>query len=679
MTSIMDGKMGDAIMKYSNILLVAAAIAATACAKEIVSENENTNQPEVKLYPMTFSAGADDGSAPDTKVTLEGKSVLWSATDKIKVFDGTEKSLEAFEITSGEGTTSAIFSGSVADPSATTYYALYPYQESATFHSSLVITESATRTNAIKATIPTEQIAVAGSMPSNAFLSMAASNSEGDFSFKNALSLVKFQIKDTYNPSEIESISLSGNALEYIAGNVGLYLAGDGVNIDYIRGEAESYVTLKGSFESGKDYFFAIRPVTFEKGITLTVKYKDGSCKYASSAKAAQALSRNSVLNLGSPTLADGLPNDLYIAYLHGCDIDVAETTVNKTAFPKATLIKTNGKTGDGLYFVDPSLTVSLETTSAQIVIGRFSDKKSSITKSSVYYLKGTSNNDYLLLKNLELSLTTSAGYHFGSDTDNTVFEKVGFDNCKMTIAKDKALVQSTGGTRLIDAIIIKNCDIKFEASSDNTKERCLMKGSNRMTTVSFENNILYAEEDVANFYAYNNVNGVISNGLKFNCNTVVNLYPAATYAYNNAKTATSEGSNNLFYIPKYETIVVAAKSNTDATLEAKYTGIVKKDVYTEVESNFKDNYAIYNSTPSGARLKCGYGTKDAIKDGEIASVSKEKSVSDQIMNYDSEHFDVVNGIFIPLVSTYGAQRTQTGTQSLSERQTWTGASGWTF
>ena len=663
-------------MKYSNILLVAAAIAATACAKEIVSENENTNQPEVKLYPMTFFAGADDGSAPDTKVTLDGKSVLWSATDEIKVFDGTSNALEAFTITSEAGTTSATFSGSVADPSATTYYALYPYQESATLHSSLVITESATRINAIKATIPTEQIAVAGSMPSNAFLSMAASNSEGDFAFKNALSLVKFQIKDTDNPSEIESISLSGNALEYIAGNVGLYLAGEGVNIDYIRGEAESYVTLKGSFESGKDYFFAIRPLTFEKGITLTVKYKDGSCKYASSANASQALSRNSVLNLGSLPLVAGLPNDLYIAYLHGQNIDAAGTMVNKSLFPSATLIKANGKTSTGLNFVNPSLSVTMETLSNQIIIGRFLDQKSAVTKGTVYYLKGTNDTDCLILKNLSLSLTTDKDYHFGSNTDNTTFEKVGFDDCKITISK--TLVKSTAASRVIESFVMKDCDIKVTASSirlfdSNTYTQTLK-------TVSFENNILYAESDVEKFYAFYGTGSTITS-LKFNRNTVINLYPAPAYAYNYAKDATSEGSNNLFYIPNYKTLVIGLVQGSTTDYEPKYTGIVRKGSYSEVQTNFKANYAIYDNTYSSnnARLKCGYGTNATYPDGEIASVSKEDSATNGVMKYDSEHFDVVNGIFIPLVSTYGAQRTQTGTQSLSERQTWTGASGWTF
>lgn len=666
-------KMGDAVMKYSKTTLVLAALAATACAVEVLPETPAENQPEVQLYPMTFTAGADDGSAPDTKVTLEGKSVLWSATDKIKVFDGTSNALETFTITSGAGTTSASFSGSVADPSATTYYALYPYQESATFHSSLAITGSTTRKNAIKATIPTEQIAVAGSMPSNAFLSMAASNSEGDFAFKNALSLVKFQIKDIYNPSEIESISLSGNALEYIAGNVGLYLAGEGVNIDYIRGEAESFVTLTGSFESGKDYFFAIRPVTFEKGITLTVKYKDGSCKYASSANASQALSRNSVLNLGSLPLVAGLPNDLYIAYLHGQNIDAAGTMVNKSLFPSATLIKANGKTSTGLNFVNPSLSVTMETLSNQIIIGRFLDQKSVVTKGTVYYLKGTNDTDCLILKNLSLSLTTDKDYHFGSNT-NTTFEKVGFDDCKITITK--TLVKSTAASRVIESFVMKDCDIKVTASSIRLFD------SNNYTqtlkTVSFENNILYAESDVEKFYAFYGTGSTITS-LKFNRNTVINLYPAPAYAYNYAKDATSEGSNNLFYIPNYKTVVIGLVQGSTTDYEPKYTGIVRKGSYNEVQTNFKANYAIYDNSYSStdARLKCGYGTNKDYPDGEIASVSKNNSASNGVMKYDSEHFDVVNGIFIPLVSTYGAQRTQTGTETLSERQTWTGVSAW--
>ena len=652
--------MGDAIMKYSKITLALAALAATACAIEVLPETPAEDQPEVQLYPMTFTAGADDGSDPETKVTLEGKSVLWAADDKIKVFDGTSDELPAFAIESGAGTTSATFSGSVADPSAKTYYALYPYQEAATFTSGDITIGSTKYTSYLTVDLPEEQQAVDGSVDPKAFLALAVSDGNGDFSFKNLNSLVKFRLSES-DITKLESISISSNTLEAIAGNMNVAFTANGVPVQtYVSGKMDSYITLKApteGFKENTDYFFAIRSIGFASGLTITAKYSDGTCKHATSTKAPEkSLSRNSVLNLGTLSLVEGLPNDLYIAYLHGQDIDVAGTEINKSEYPTANLITKNGSTVSGLNFVNPSLSVSLTTLSSQIVIGRFLDQKSTVTKSNVYYLSGTDGKDDLLLKNLSLSLTSTgtAAYHFGTNIENKVFEKVGFDNCKMTILSDKSLVSATSAIKLIDAFVMKNCDVKLESSSNSFADvRAIMRGSNTMKELIFENNIFYAESDIAKFYTYYNANGVIGNGLKFNRNTVVNLYPAPTYAYNYAKTAASEGSNNIFYIPNYKTIVVAAKSNTDPTLDSKYTGIVRKDVYTEVANNFNGNYAIYSSAVPSVRLKWGYG---ANPDGKITSVVKGDT--NDVLTYDSEHFDVVNGIFIPKDGiNSGAQR----------------------
>ena len=675
----MDGKNGrDAIMKYSKITLVLAAFAATACAIEVLPETPAENQPEVQLYPMTFTAGADDGSAPETKVTLDGKSVLWSANDQIKVFDGTATPLSAFTIANGAGKTSATFSGSVADPSAKTYYALYPYQSDATCTVSEITISSTKYSSYLTVDLPETQKAVDGSVDPDAFIAVAVSDASGNFSFKNLNSLVKFRLSES-DVTNLESISISSNTLEAIAGSMNVAINASGIPVQtYVSGKMDSYVTLnapEGGFKANTDYYFAIRSIGFASGLTITAKYTDGSCKNASSAKApSKSLSRNSVLNLGSLTLANGLPNDLYIAYLHGQNIDAAGTMVNKSLFPSATLIKANGKTSSGVNFVNPSLTVTMETLSNQIIIGRFLDQKSTVTKGSVYYLSGTSGTDCLILKNLSLSLTTDKDYHFGSNADNTTFEKVGFDNCKITITK--TLVKSTGTTRVIESFVMKDCDIKVTASSIKLFDSNNLNQT--LQTVSFENNILYAESDVEKFYAFYGTGSTITS-LKFNRNTVVNLYPAPAYAYNYAKDATSEGSNNLFYIPSYKTVVIGLVSGSSTDYEPKYTGIVRKGSYNEVQTNFKANYAIYTEAPSAtdARLKCGHGTNANNPDGEIASVSKDQSANDGVMKYDSEHFDVVNGIFIPLVSTYGAQRTQTGTETLSERQTWTGVSAW--
>lgn len=658
--------MGDAIMKYSKITLVLAALAATACAIEVLPETPAENQPEVQLYPMTFTAGADDGSDSETKVTLDDKSVLWAADDQIKVFDGTATPLPAFTIANGAGKTSATFSGSVADPSAKTYYALYPYQETAIYHESLVITPETSRTNAIKATIPTQQIAVAGSMPSNAFLSMAV-YSEGKFAFKNALSLVKFQIKETDNPSGIEAISLSGNALEYIAGNVGLYLAGTGVNIDYIRGEAESYVTLTGSFESGEDYFFAIRPVTFSKGITLTVRYKDGSCKYASSATASQSLSRNSVLNLGELPLVDGLPNDLYIAYLHGQDIDAGSKSINKTNYPgflTLTATKENdaalrttihSQNANRYCFIDTPGTYNFElgsyttTQSNVVVIGRYLNAPAKIKYSQISRV----NSGSLIFKNL--SITPMAGNRTIETTNAQAnISDIIIDNCSIQ-GLNSNFIYSNNSTYKIINIEINKCDIAMTANG-----LALIKGyaTNTYSSISFSQNVVYnsaslASNESSNFKVFcdNQTKQSTITSMNMSYNTFVNVYANSTYLIYTKTINNAEINNNLWYIP---TEMTGNGTGYLRAMDGVYSGVVATN-----------NIAFINSA-------------NAIKfiyiDNKITPNTNTIKNTNPFSTYDLK-----NGVFIKKndYSAYGAQRPQRGAQSLSARQTWSGVSEW--
>ena len=131
-------------MRTRNLLYIATAFAAIACAKDITTESTNDVQQEVRLVPMTFTAGADDASDTESKVALGGenfKSVLWSEGDQIKVFDGKNDKLPAFELVSGIGKTSGVFSGKVSEglPESTVFYALYPYQENAVFNESITV------------------------------------------------------------------------------------------------------------------------------------------------------------------------------------------------------------------------------------------------------------------------------------------------------------------------------------------------------------------------------------------------------------------------------------------------------------------------------------------------------------------------------------------------------------
>lgn len=116
------------------LAIVAGAAAITACQKENLIEGETPQQAVSELKPMTFTAYME-GQDPASKTTIDGShyttdqlyDVLWSAGEKIGVYDGAEENngCQAFTLNSGAGSANAEFIGEAAE--AQTYYAIYPY------------------------------------------------------------------------------------------------------------------------------------------------------------------------------------------------------------------------------------------------------------------------------------------------------------------------------------------------------------------------------------------------------------------------------------------------------------------------------------------------------------------------------------------------------------------------
>ena len=105
-------------MKKINIFFAAALLLAASCAKEQIPSVSN----EPKLVEKTFVADAGM-----TKTSLaDGKKVVWTAGDKISVFDNASNKNNPFESSSINGN-GACFTGYVAE-GATEYVAVYPYR-----------------------------------------------------------------------------------------------------------------------------------------------------------------------------------------------------------------------------------------------------------------------------------------------------------------------------------------------------------------------------------------------------------------------------------------------------------------------------------------------------------------------------------------------------------------------
>ena len=427
------------------ILSAMAMVAAASCTKEIVDVNKETAL-DVELFPMTFTA-----SSQQTKAEMvDAQTIHWQSGDQINVFDGNGTVYEPFT-TSGEGA-SVTFEGMAGK--AEGYYALYPYQSSATMTDGTII-----------ATFPSEQTAVAGSFDPKAFISVAQSDAEGNFSFKNVAALVKFTMPVGENAT---SATLTANAdKELLCGPVKITFDENGNPSAPSAGKMTNAVTLKGNLEGGKTYYFVVRPgIAFSEGLTISI---DGKKYRTSSTKLGKTLVRNSVMALPEFTFKEGMPKDLYNAYEHGFDLQIGGQKFDKATYGEATLITTAVSAPKaGIYFLNPEIEQPMGSNIEHMaIIGRYADQRSMLTRTDFAYLNSTDASDnYLILANVEYKASDLTKNYCMVINKTGAFENIVFDNIKVSLPNAIKLVYcGTTNDRSIKNFTLKNSDISIGAS----------------------------------------------------------------------------------------------------------------------------------------------------------------------------------------------------------------------
>lgn len=109
--------------KFFNLMIAAFALMAAVSCSESFDEPVDRIPVEEELVSMSIDV---DGELTRTFIGEDGKTINWCESDRIAIFDGVDKR----EFTIVEGTAngkSATFQGQVA-ASATTFYAVYPYE-----------------------------------------------------------------------------------------------------------------------------------------------------------------------------------------------------------------------------------------------------------------------------------------------------------------------------------------------------------------------------------------------------------------------------------------------------------------------------------------------------------------------------------------------------------------------
>ena len=439
----------------TNLKLITLLLAVSCVKAPNVEPNQQ--ESEYEYTPMTFRAETENVtrvSLGNDKVTLS-----WQQYDQIKIFDGSSAQLDPF-VSTVSGTTTD-FVGNVVNAKGP-FYALYPYQQEATMdHANGVI----------NAELPAVQKAVAGSVPSEAFIAVAKAV-DGVLTFKSVLGYIRFKLDDN-NAANIVSMTLSGNNGEELTGGLKITFDSNGNASDQsVSGNVHNYVTLTGPFVNGKDYIFAIRAQqSFTNGVTISVLYKDGNRRYISSEsnfvdaeKNSIAFGPNMVLNISTLEVSEmksTMPTDRYVAYLHGWELTIADEKYNMAKNGEPILVKApdGGSVGvnklikgkqSGMFFLDSSLgECQLETHTVVAgdhvaLVGRYKDKPNAFTPRAYIELRGGN----FLMSDLDVDLQN---VKFSSDNSRiTYFIVIG-----TTLSSD-----ATQGNH-IESIVIDSCKVR--------------------------------------------------------------------------------------------------------------------------------------------------------------------------------------------------------------------------
>ena len=556
--------------KMKFMLFAVAAIAAASCAKEIAPETPQNGTEG--LIPMTFTAGTDN---VESKVALQenGVTLHWESSDQISVFDGTANNKFT---TTGSGA-SADFTGTV-NPAATEFYALYPYQEDASFG----LDESAENRATIYAEVPAVQTAVAGSVPSDAFVAVAKSDNSNNFAFTTICGYIKY----TLNQDNVQSITFSGNNNESITGKVKIYFNEDGTaNQTYVSGAMKPTVTLTGDLQNGKTYYAAIRPTSFTKGLTVSILYKDGTRSYMTTGVApAEGVKANVVMNFVAPSAYETTaPSDNFLAYIHGYDLGFpAGATYDEAVLLEASAADGSSKLLSNLkgnknrvIFLTAAegSNFSIESVAGMdkdiAVIGRNNDAMPTIKVSNYFRNKHGS----FFMKNVIIDASGLASanisYVFNHSNATADYGEIIIDGCWFK-KLGKAIWQNAGALQYsVKKFTFKNNKVEITAN-----DVALFNFYRPVTKadIHVENNVFYAaaningetveEVDRTGFKVVSHTAAAdVSVGLELdkivlNNNTFVNVYFNKQGYINANKINFAEVKSNLISVPNYVSIV---------------------------------------------------------------------------------------------------------------------------
>ena len=275
-------------MRNLLILSATAALLAVGCQEEATDQ--------AGQYSGSGFTAMTEGFAVYSKTVMDAeRNILWSKGDQIAIFTDSQVA-SLYEVTDETvGTSNGKFvlvGAQNGKPDSDRNVAVYPYQET------IECSSVSSNYQIANLVVPEIQDYAEGSFGNGAFF-MAAFSQDQNLNFKNISGALKLQL---IGDSVIKSIKLEGNNGEKLAGGATATVYSDGTTPTITMDDnAVTSVTIdcgegvQLNAMGATSFIFALPPVSFSKGFTITLTSIDGKTK-ALSTSVENKIVRSSIL-----------------------------------------------------------------------------------------------------------------------------------------------------------------------------------------------------------------------------------------------------------------------------------------------------------------------------------------------------------------------------------------------
>lgn len=256
-------------MKKIIYLIPAFICLSVSCQKNNDVQTGDLNLSQEKLVEFSFRTGPDQEEEQEqtrTHLDVDGKTVIWQKGDKISVFANGNN----YEFSTQENGSSVEFKGTISesDASAEEFYALYPYDATATISGGVITTASVTN----------NQPTVTGSFANGVNQSVAKTSSqEKVFKFKNVCALIRVIVPQDLD-KKLKEVMISTNGGEkFVKGTVSISYTGGSPQITSSEVTNSDVMIQKSTGIPAGTYYLPVCPLaSVASGLRAKLSYVDG-------------------------------------------------------------------------------------------------------------------------------------------------------------------------------------------------------------------------------------------------------------------------------------------------------------------------------------------------------------------------------------------------------------------